>query len=181
MFNASRRLWLLLCFINNMSDKESRNIKEEVKDLFNAYLEKKGQRKTPERYAILDEIYSKKQHFDVDTLFIQMKNRNYHVSRATVYNTLDLLLECGLVVKHQFGQNMAMYEQAYGYRQHDHLICTTCGKVLEFCDPRIQQTSSMVGDLLNFEVERHSLNLYAKPRLDENGLCMNCQNQVMPI
>jgi Fur family ferric uptake transcriptional regulator len=163
-----------------MSETES-SIKEEVKDIFTKYLEKKGQRKTPERYAILDEIYSHKVHFDVDTLYIQMKNRNYHVSRATVYNTLDLLLECGLVVKHQFGQNMAQFEQAYGYKQHDHMICTKCSKVLEFCDPRIQQITSKMAELLNFEVKRHSLNLYGEPLVDEHGLCMNCDNQVKVI
>jgi Fur family ferric uptake transcriptional regulator len=67
------------------------SIKEEVKQLFIEYLEKNQQRKTPERFHILDEIYSNKEHFDVETLFVHMKNRNYRVSRATVYNTLDLL------------------------------------------------------------------------------------------
>ena len=99
-----------------MSTQENIKLRDEVKTFFTQYLEKKGQRKTPERYAILDEIYSKKSHFDVDTLYVQMKNRNYQVSRATVYNTLDLLLDCGLVVKHQFGQNMSQFEQAFGYR-----------------------------------------------------------------
>lgn len=79
-----------------------------------------------------------------------------------MYNTLELLVSCDLITKHQFGKNLAQYEKSYGFKQHDHLICLDCGEVLEFCDPRVQQIKTMIGDILGFEITHHSLNLYGK-------------------
>ena len=134
--------------------------KEEVREIFSKHLEEHNLRRTPERYAILEEIYSRTDHFDAEALYIHMKNSNYRVSRATVYNTLELLVSCDLITKHQFGKNLTQYEKSYGFKQHDHLICLECGKVVEFCDPRVQQIKTTMGDLLNFQIEHHSLNLY---------------------
>jgi len=93
-----------------------------------------------------------------------MKNKNYRVSRATLYNTIELLLECGLVRRHQFGQNQAHYEKSYFDKQHDHIIMTDTGEVIEFCDPRIHQIKQTIEDIFGIEIHNHSLYLYGNKK-----------------
>ena len=133
---------------------------DEVRRLFSAFLKERGQRQTPERFAILDAIYATGDHLDADALFARLKTQGVSVSRATVYNTLELLLECDLVVRHQFGKNQAKYERAYSYWQHDHLICLDCNELFEFCDPRLQSIQEMIEEIYQFDVKHHSLNMY---------------------
>lgn len=141
-------------------------LREQIKLEFTEYLNEHKHRKTPERYAILDHIYSSKGHFDMESLYKTMEAGSLRVSRATLYNTMDLLLDCGLVVKHQFGANVSQYERAYGNENHNHLICITCGDVKEYKNENLLEPSQQK-KLKRFKVNYYSMYIY--------GVCYKCQ------
>ncbi len=138
---------------------------ESVKEIFTEYLIKQKHRKTPERYAILERINAFDGHFNAEVLYNLMQ-KDYRVSLATVYNTLELLLNCKLIIKHQINGQYAQYEKMFGNNTHNHLICTNCGKVKEFSDKQLR-ISIQTRKFAHFYSSHYSLYLY--------GLCNKCK------
>lgn len=112
-----------------MQEKKSTVDCRKATDKFIAYLSAKHLRKTPERFEILNSVLDCNGHFDADWLYNMLENKGYHVSRATIYNTIDLLCDSGIVRKLLFDTHQARYELAE--RTHSHLVCTKCGDIRE--------------------------------------------------
>lgn len=135
---------------------------EPVEAAFFEFLQERGLRQTPERQCILRRVYAMNGPFTADTLLENLRSSDSRLSRATVYNTLELLLECRLVAHHQFGRFGSYYEKSHGRRQADHLLCTNCGRIQEFCDPRLHSILQDAGQVLGQKVLHHELHLHGE-------------------
>ena len=142
---------------------------EVIKDVLRQYLKDKGLRNTPERYTILEEIYNYDEHFNVDDLYLLMLQRKYHISKATIYNTIEVFLDAGLIRKHQFGEG-STYEKSYFDKQHDHLVLYKSGsdkeieEIIEFCDPRIQAIKDAIENIVNVKIDSHTLYFFGQKK-----------------
>lgn len=132
---------------------------------FEEYIVSKKLRRTPERNYLLEIIYRKENHFDVEELFRSIRKDKFNLSKATLYNSLELFVESGVVIRHYLTTNVSIYEKAYGQKQHDHFICKNCKSVIEFCDPRLHMIRNSLEEMLKVKIESHNLYLY--------GICSN--------
>ncbi len=145
--------------------------KQKAHEQFKSYLKKGKHRITPERFEVLDFALDYKGHFAADELYIKMKNNDSNVSRATVYNSLELLAKCDLLAKRNFGRNKTFYESSYNRKNHDHLICTSCGKIKEFSNGKISRLVDEICNELGFEPSGYSFNIFGKCK-DSNSCMM---------
>jgi Fur family transcriptional regulator, ferric uptake regulator len=144
---------------------------EQLKKIFIKYLKEGKHRITNERLLILDSAVGMKSHFDADELYLKMKNNYIRASRATVYKTLDLMSECGILTKHNFKGDRTRYETKYGRRHHYHIICVSCNRIVEFEDPRIERFQEKICKEYNLKLLDHTLQVFAT--CNDKSKCIN--------
>ncbi|MFZ9870611.1 MAG: Fur family transcriptional regulator [Candidatus Kapaibacteriota bacterium] len=132
-----------------------------LKQQFSDFLRRKKYRITQERINILDRIAEIDDHFSADELYLHMNGQGDKVSRATIYSTLDLLTQCSILTKHRFQGESAHFELSSRMPHHDHLICTECGRIVEFREESIDAIRDRVADRLGFRPLHHSLQIFA--------------------
>lgn len=141
---------------------------QKASEIFTSFLKEGKNRITPERFEVMDSALDFDGHFSADELYIMMKNGNSRVSRATVYNTLELLKQCGLLSERNFGENMKRYESNFKRQNHDHMICLDCGRIVEFVEEKISKLSDSISAKLNFEPASYSFNIFVRCKNKKN-------------
>lgn len=145
------------------------NVKTKVRVILDNYLESNHHRKTPERYAILDAVYSLKGHFTLDDLGALLEKKHFRVSRATLYNTMHLFIELRLVMRHSLVSGVK-YEACYSSKDnHIHQVCTVCGMVTEIYAPAVTEAVNET-KLMRFRKDTYALYIY--------GVCSSCQAKI---
>lgn len=144
------------------------DVKTVAREVLTKHLEANNCRKTAERYAILDTAYDMKGNFTIDELFVSLAKQSFHVSRATVYNTMRLLIELRLVIRHCLN-GIVKYEACYGAQSRCFQICTVCGKIVEADIPELSDTLQNLR-MRRFRKECCSVYMY--------GVCSKCQNRM---
>ena len=140
-----------------------------ARDILKKFLLEKKLRPTRERFLLLDEIMKMTGHFDADQVYASLSKKNLKASRATVYNTLDLLVSCGLISKYRFGENHSRYEKAFGRPRHDHIICLECGEILEFVTTKLEAIQNEVCEEKKFQPHNSTLQIF--------GICSRCSSR----
>lgn len=136
---------------------------KEIEDRFRNFLKTdKTHRITPERFKVLDAAMQFEGHFAADELFLNMRNKQIPVSRATVYNTLELLVKCNILTKRNFGGSITRYEGSDKENFHAHFVCTECGKIEEFNYPKLSELVNEFSENSGFDVSGYSFNIYGK-------------------
>src|SRR5437762_11444722 len=136
---------------------------------FGAFLQQQGLKLTSEREALVREIFSTHYHFEADELLFKMKQNRVKISRATIYRTLELLVKSGMVRRVHLGEDHYHYEHVAGNSHHDHLICTTCGAVIEFNDPALEARQIEICERKKFTPTFHNLQIL--------GVCESCRKK----
>jgi len=138
-------------------------------EIFREFIRSKGLRQTPEREIILAEICRKREHFDVDELFLRLRGQDKKISKASIYRTLPLLVECGLIREVNFVDGHWHYEQIYGQPHHCHLRCLSCGAMVEFEEPRLAAVEAELSRKHGYQIIKHVLEV--------QGYCPHCHQK----
>ncbi len=133
---------------------------------FNEFLREKGLKNTSQRMLILEAFLNSDSHYSTEDLYLKLRQDNPKIGYATVHRTLKLLAESGLAIELNFGDGQARFEPVHEAEHHDHLVCTKCGLIIEFEEPRVEALQNEVAKRYNFMIQSHRHELY--------GLCQDC-------